>query len=106
MIQLQVITKTEAQALEIADFLLQEKLILNAIILKSAMIRELSKEGGSMVSSKQTLLLGQTKALLFTSIDRTLRGKYPDNVPVIYSLPIAGMDWEQADSLISGTAKV
>ena len=67
---------------------------------------ERKNNGKGTHSSQQILLMGKTKSLLFVEIDRTLRERYPDDLPVIYAVPIAGMDWEQADRLISGTAKV
>lgn len=106
MILLHVISKTETQALEIAGSLVQEKLIFDAVVLRDATVLERAPVGEGMRTSQQVLLMGKTKSLLFVQIDSTLRERYPDDLPVIYAVPIAGMDWEQADQLISGTAKV
>ena len=106
MILLHVVSKSEQQALEIAHFLVQEKLIFDAVILRQATVLERSQDGENLSFSQQVMLMGKTKALLFLQIDRTLRERYHDTLPVIYAVPIAGMDWEQADRLISGTAKI
>ena len=50
--------------------------------------------------------MAQTKGLLFDKIDRRLRGLYKQNMPVLYSVPIVNMDWEQADLLKAQTAKI
>lgn len=105
MILIHVITPDSNQALEIADFLIREKLILNPLIQKNKMGRSMTADG-NFVSSPQTLLIGKTKALLFTTIDKRLREKYPDNMPILYALPIVYMDWEQTDELMKETEKV
>ena len=106
MILLHVISRTEKQAFEIADSLVQEKLILDAVVIRNATVLERTPEGNGLTSTQQVMLMGKTKSLLFVQIDRILRERYPDDLPVIYAVPIAGMDWEQADQLISNTAKV
>ena len=106
MILLHVISRTENQAFEIADSLVQEKLILDAVVIRNATVLERTPEGNGLTSTQQVMLMGKTKSLLFVQIDRILRERYPDDLPVIYAVPIAGMDWEQADQLISNTAKV
>lgn len=105
MIKIHIICKEESQAIEIADFLIDEKLILDAVLIDKVSIREKNKQG-KFVTLRQTLMMGRTKGLLFQEIDRQLRLKFEDNMPVLYSVPIVDMDWEQASVLISKTAKV
>jgi uncharacterized protein involved in tolerance to divalent cations len=105
MVLLHIIVEEMDQALEIADFLVKEKLILNAVILEKVIARQ-AGEDGSFQSQNQILIMGKTKALLFNSVDEQLRAKYPQNMPVLYSLPIVNMDWEQSNELIQRTAKV
>ena len=106
MILLHVLTKSENQAEEIADLLIEQKLILSAMIIDRIKVREKSVDGGAMETSVEYLLMGKTKALLFSTIDERLRLRYPKNLPTIYAVPIVGMDWEQADELVEKTAKV
>ncbi len=105
MILLHVITGDSAQAIEIADFLVEEKLLLNPIIQEQSTGRKKMNNGG-FESIPQVLLMGKTKALLFNTIDKKLREKYSDNMPILYSLPIVYMDWEQANELIEETTKI
>lgn len=105
MILLHVITSDEEQAIEIADFLIEEKLILDAVIIKKVLVRQKS-EDGVFSTITQTMIIGRTKSLLFSYIDQKIRERYPDNMPLLYSLAIVNMDWEQADVLINQTAKV
>lgn len=105
MILLHVITSDEKQAMEIADFLINEKLILDAVVFEKVTVRKKNDEGELMTISN-TLMMGKTKALLFNYIDTKLRKKYKNNMPELYSLAIVNMDWEQSNLLISKTAKV
>lgn len=105
MILLHVITSDENQAVQIADFLIEEKLMLDAVILEKVLVRQKSDDG-DFITKDQTMIIGRTKTLLFNYIDQKMRERYPDNMPVLYSLAIVNMDWEQSDQLISRTAKV
>ncbi|MEZ4885203.1 MAG: hypothetical protein R3E32_10790 [Chitinophagales bacterium] len=105
MILLHVISDNLDQVIEIADYLTKKKLILNPIIQEKVKGRKLSKNG-KFETIDQFLLMGKTKSLLFTMIDKKLRKKYPKNMPVLYSLPIVYMDWKQADELIEETLKI
>jgi uncharacterized protein involved in tolerance to divalent cations len=105
MILLHIITKSKSQANEITDYLIEERLILDAVILEKVGVREKSNDG-SVVAVKKIMIMGKTKSLLFPYIDQKLRERYPDNMPVLYSVAIVNMDWEQANELIQETAKV
>jgi hypothetical protein len=105
MILLHIISDTEPQAIEIADLLIEEKLIFDAVILDKIMVRRKS-ETKKFESRKKHLVLGKTKALLFNDVDKLLRKKYQDQMPDIYSLPIVNMDFQLAIELVSETSKV
>lgn len=100
MILIHVLTDSMDKAIEISDFLTMERLILNAVIAKDVIIRK--NEKGKMVSKDRVLIMGKTKALLFNKIDKELRKRY-EKMPVLYSVPIAHMDWEQAEYLVKET---
>jgi len=104
MILIHIVTKEEDQAIEIVDFLMEEKLILDAVMMEKVMRREKNKNG-IIESVSETLILGKTKALLFNDIDHILREKYKETMPVLYSIPIVNMDWEQVNELINETVK-
>jgi hypothetical protein len=105
MILIHIITKDQKQLLEISDFLLREKYILNPFIIEKIQTRLLDENTDQVDSITQYLLMGKTKGLLFNDIDIALREKYNSNMPVIYSVPITHMDWEQADELMNKTIK-
>jgi uncharacterized protein involved in tolerance to divalent cations len=105
MILLHIVTKSKRQANEIADYLIEQKLILDAVILEKVGVREKAADGG-VITVKKIMIMGKTKSLLFPYIDKKLRAKYSDKMPVLYSVAIVNMDWEQANELISETAKV
>lgn len=105
MVLLHIITNNRDQAIEIVDFLTEDKLMLHAVIIEKLTGRKRGKDG-TFQDQDQILVIGQTKALLFNTIDELLREKYKQHMPVLYSLPIINMDWEQSRELINETLKV
>jgi len=103
MIQMHIGTQSEQQAIEIIDFLEDDKLIVDALIIET---QKRSRTNGISQHSTYYMILGKTKALLFNTIDDALRSKYPDNLPSIYSTPIVNMDWDETKDLREKTAKV
>lgn len=104
MILIHILSKDEDQAIEIVDFLMEEKLILDAVMMEKVFRREKNSEG-VIETKEQTLIMGKTKALLFVDIDKRLRSKFKEKMPALYSIPIVNMDWEQANELINETVK-
>ena len=104
MILVHINTPDEKQAIEIADMLVSQKLILDALHIPGT--KRARNDDGSTSTQDQYLVLGKTKALLFNQIDKIIREKYPENVPTLYSIPIVNMDWDQADELMEKTEKV
>jgi uncharacterized protein involved in tolerance to divalent cations len=105
MILIHILSGDENQAIEIVDYLMEQKLILDSMMMERVKVRKKSNDG-KINTFQQTLILGKTKSLLFVEIDNRLREKYKDSMPVLYSIPIVQMDWEQANELISQTARV
>ena len=105
MILLHILSSDEKQATEFVDYLMEHKLILDAVMMEKVLVRE-KNEKGEIQSIRKTMILGKTKALLFVDIDNRLREKYKENMPVLYSIPIVNMDWEQANELISETISI
>jgi uncharacterized protein involved in tolerance to divalent cations len=100
-----VITDTEEQANDIVDFLLERNMLLEAVLLEKVSVRK-KRNSNKIENVKRTLIMGKTKALLFNTIDELLKEKYEDDMPIIYSLPIVHMDWEQSKQLVNDVAKV
>lgn len=105
MILIHVLTNDHSQALEISDFLVSKKLVVSAVIIQNAETRT-RDSNGKLISENQTFVMGKTKALLFNEIDHQLKAKYNSNMPVLYSVPIVNMDWDQSENLVKETTKV
>ncbi|WP_396633121.1 divalent cation tolerance protein CutA [Maribacter sp. R86514] len=105
MILARIIVKTKKQAEEIARLLLTQKLIYSANIISNKAFNK-NEENGEITFEKKTIIEGKTKALLFTTINKVLRQKYPENMPLIYAVPIIYMDDEQIQLLRDQTAKI
>ena len=105
MIVIHILTKDSSQANEIAEYLVAKKLMLNAITTDKVMVTR-SGSDGKIKNETNFLLMGQTKALLFNTIDEKLRSKYGKEMPALYSVPIVNMDWEQANELVTKTVRV
>jgi uncharacterized protein involved in tolerance to divalent cations len=103
MILLHIISDDEEQAIEIANFLIEKDLILDTTLLEKVSMRK--KINNQIESMSKTLIMGKTKAILFDAINELLKEKYKENMPVIYSLPIVFMDWEDSKELANEVAK-
>lgn len=104
MVLLHIITANNGQALEITDMLIEKKLIVDALTMEKVFVR---KRNGydDYENIEQTLIIGKTKALLFNDIDELLRKEYGEDMPVLYSIAIVNMDWQQMDELKKEIAK-
>ncbi|MCB0402879.1 MAG: divalent cation tolerance protein CutA [Flavobacteriales bacterium] len=105
MVLLHILSNTQKQAEQIADFLIRENLLLEATLQQQVMSRKKNESGTIEISSK-TLVTGKTKALLFNEIEKTIKAHFKEQPPVIYATPIAYMDWEQSKQLVDGVAKI
>jgi len=105
MVQINIITKHAKQANEITALLYSRKLIVNEYILKEVVGR-LPNDQNELTNVDEVLIVGTTKALLFNTIVSTLKEKYPDNLPVVYAVPIVYMEESQTEALKANTAKV
>jgi len=98
MVFLRISSKSEAKIEKIANILLKEKLAINLNIKRN--IERLEYINEEVRSTKIYLITGNTRGLLFNTIDNRLIEEFGvDNMPEIYSLPIVHMDWEQAKQL-------
>ena len=98
MILLHVVSSSKVQIEEIIDFLIDEKLILEPIILERVQLRK-KDHFGQFQNISQFLMMAKARALLFGKIELLLKKKYKENLPDLYSLPIVNMDWEKAEIL-------
>nr|WP_298924198.1 hypothetical protein [uncultured Allomuricauda sp.] len=103
MVLIHIICDSPAQANDIVDFLIDEKLMLNALV-SNKVLHKRSKNG-QKESLEQTLVMGTTKALLFNKINKRIKKKFAENLPLIYAMPIIYMDEAQSADLRSSTEK-
>ncbi len=105
MISLTIIAKTLEQGNEIVSLLLKKRLIIEGTMqTKSKCFRLDAKK--NILETNSVILICTTKSLLFTRIDTLLKERYKDDMPVLYSVPIVNMDWEQSKKLIEETKNV
>lgn len=105
MIQIHIVTKSVKQANQLIQILIEKKLAINVFQLKGLASAALGPSGINY-STGNTMIIGQTKALLFNKIDAMIRKEFIEDLPLIYSLAIVNMDWEQTDMLLQETVKV
>lgn len=104
MILVHILTNDQKLGEEIADFLVTDRLVVDALITSG--VKRSRNDSGEVISETQTLIRGKTKALLFDTIDQILKKKYGSRLPTIYSVPIVHMDWEQSAELREQTKQV
>lgn len=105
MILAHIIAHNRTQALEIINILMDEKLLLQAAASEKE-IYEKKSDDGELICEKKTLIIGKTKALLFSEINNVLKKHFSQNMPMLYAVPIIYMDEELANLLRENTAKV
>ncbi|MFT4602759.1 MAG: hypothetical protein ACI857_002946 [Arenicella sp.] len=89
---------------KITDYLLREKLILEAVIQDEVRTRELVND--KIITSKKVQISSLTKALLFERINSELKEKFKGLVFTIHSMPVVYMDWERQKELIQQVTNV
>ncbi|MGB5273401.1 MAG: hypothetical protein WBN39_05040, partial [Flavobacteriaceae bacterium] len=85
--------------------LTDRKLLLHAMLFEKTVYQKNSNTG-KLESVEKVMVMGKTKALLFNTINKILLKKYPDQMPMLYAVPIVYMDDEQITTLRAKTAKV
>lgn len=105
MMSLTLIAKDTKQAEEVALYLVKEKLVIEANLIENTNCFRLD-QNNKVIKSSTAAIICTTKSLLFNQIDEHLKDMYGKDMPVMYSMPIINMDWEQSENLIEGTQKV
>lgn len=104
MILVHISCTSSKQATDVADFLIDQKLMLDAMISDKMHYKQL--DHGEKVSLPRFLVMGTTKALLFSRINRIISEKYKNEVPLLYAMPIIYTDEDQTNQLRYETEKV
>ncbi|GEM_PF-1188315 len=105
MILAHIIATDRIQALEIVNLLMDKKLLLQAAVSEKTIYQRKTKSG-KLISESRTLIIGKTKGLLFSTINKELKKHFFENMPMVYAVPIIYMDEELANLLRENTAKV
>lgn len=105
MMILQAVSEDHRLLQEIADDLLKANLLANAIISKNSNYRYLTHQG-AIVESSTHILKGISKSLLFSKINKKLRSKYGDKMPLLYSEPIIMIDPHQMEVFLDRLIEV
>ncbi len=104
MVLIHIICHDREQALEIVDFLIDEKLVLDAMVSEKLLFKKLTN--GETESHDRILVMGSTKALLFKTINDRIRKRFKEAIPLLYAMPIIYMDENQTLELQTETQKV
>jgi len=104
MILLHIVSKSLDQAYEIAEMLIDARLLVDVSLIEKTQL--ISKPNSKLQEKPAYMLLARTKALLFNKIDQEIQKKYKDNMPSLFSTPIVQMDWDQKNELVEGTFSV
>ena len=105
MISLTIISETYEQSDEIIRLLLKKRLVIEGTIQTNTNCYRLDTKR-HVKETYSAMLICTTKSLLFPEIDEILREKYTNNLPILYSVPIVNMDWEQLKALREETQSV
>ncbi|UJH66165.1 divalent cation tolerance protein CutA [Allomuricauda sp. SCSIO 65647] len=104
MVLVHIICESKSQALDIVDVLIEERLMLDAMISDKLLFKRL--KSGETESHERTLVMGTTKALLFKTIDQRIKQVFTSTAPLVYAMPIVYMNAEQTQELQAETRKV
>lgn len=107
MMTLQLVSPNKELLQDIAVFLLEKRLIANAMISKTN-FWELTEEQSdpSIATHTKYILKGISKSLLFHIINKELRARYAQDMPLVYSEPIILIDPEQTELIIKRLRQV
>ncbi|WP_299683668.1 hypothetical protein [uncultured Dokdonia sp.] len=104
MMLLNVVSHSAEQAREIAIYLLDRKLIAQATIGEKKLY-ELNEQH-ELEGSKKFVIKGISKALLFDTINKKIRKKYPELMPTVFAEPLIYIDSEQNETFLERIVKV
>lgn len=97
MILLYISTTDEKQAEDISDFLLEDRLILDALMFKGE--RKVRANDAAISRTLHFVVECRTRALLYDKISKELEKRYSSAMPLLYSVPIVITDWNQSIEL-------
>ncbi|MFT4695079.1 MAG: hypothetical protein ACI8RY_000233 [Urechidicola sp.] len=84
MIVIHIIAESKTIADKISDYLIENRLILKPYIINN---------------NQESIIIGRTKALLFEKINQEIKDLNFKTPPIIYSMPVLHMDWDEVSKL-------
>lgn len=99
MMILQAVSEDKLMLDTIADDLLKVNLIANVMISSSLSFKNINTSG-EVDETRQYVLKGISKSLLFSKINSRLRDTYGDKMPLLYSEPLIMMDSIQMEEVL------
>lgn len=91
MIAIHIITENRKDADKISAYLVANRLMLKPFIIDN---------------TNECIIIGRTKALLFEKINTTIKDLNFDSSPIVYSMPILHMDWDEVSKLQTSLEQV
>lgn len=104
MIRVTIQTRTAAAAEQLATHLMEKRLMLFATM--DTDHEELRWQDGRLARTKQFLLHGMTKALLYRELERITMELLGADAVRLHAVPVTNMDPEAQQELLERTAKV
>ncbi len=104
MILLRIVSENENNLESVAQFLLQENLVIDVNIKRH--IERLELINGKLTPKRIFIITAKTKSMLFPIIEKRLKIFCENETPELYALPITNMEWSQANQLSHRVQKI
>lgn len=105
MMILQAVSEDKVMLDAIGDDLLKANLLANVMISDELSFRN-RDDNGEVIKTRQYVLKGISKSLLFSKINSRLRDAYGDKMPLLYSEPLIMMDPIQMEEILDKLQEV
>lgn len=104
MILAYIISNSPEEAEEIAQDLLEKKLVFSVNILEN--IRSMRRVGDKIVKLNRTIVLAKTKALLYNEIEQEVKRVQTSGTAIVFSIPITQLSHDLFENIQLNTLKV
>lgn len=105
MMILQAVSQDKVMLDAIGDDLLKVNLLANVMI-SDGLSFKYRNDDGEVIGTRQYVLKGISKSLLFSKINSRLKDTYGDKMPLLYSEPLIMMDSMQMEEILNKLQEV
>lgn len=105
MMILQAVSQDKVMLDAIGDDLLKVNLLANVMI-SDGLSFKYRNDDGEVIETRQYVLKGISKSLLFSKINSRLKDTYGDKMPLLYSEPLIMMDSMQMEEILNKLQEV